>query len=228
MMDKRTKTGVKSMTDNETEGSEVERKPGIGYLLLHRIMPFLLQMPDAEAAKRNFFTPLDNEDEEPLKNLFLGLCKTAAEMADGRKYDFESEADNQALAETPGFLLLYLGLQIYTIVELKDKTRIYIWEFPAPMSVPDPHVVAVALLPGGSSGGEMPIRYIVLESSYFGAMLCEWAKKGQDGECHMNYGNCENDIGVFLDRVLNLLGGDRGSVESIKHHSLLEGGGTVH
>jgi hypothetical protein len=67
-------------------------------------------------------------------------------MAHKRKYDLSSEIDNQLLCDTPGFLLPYFSLQMYSIVELKSKIRIYIWKLPEPSFLTEPHHIAIALL----------------------------------------------------------------------------------
>ena len=213
------------MPDDEIEKENAESpesKPGISYHLLHNLLPILLLQPDVETTKKNFFTLLDNEDAAPLKNVFLGFCKTAAEMAHERKYDFANEADNKALAETPGFLLPYFSLLQYSIVELKNKARIYIWNFKKPLAIPDPHYIAVVLFSEKRDEGAPMVRYITLEASYFGSMRCEWTNKGLQNENHANYGDCENDKDIFLDRVLDILKETRESIESATDCSLIE------
>lgn len=212
------------MPDDEDKQEAEEPKATFGYLVLHVMLPMILLQSDTdiENMKNNFFSLLDNKEEIPIKNFFLGLCKITAEIAHERKYDLTSEADATALAEIPGFLKVYRNLLRYSIVEMKNKTKIYIWEFPQPLSVPEPIFLAVILLPEKQKENDAMIRYIVLEESYFGSMLCEWTKKGQDGECHINYGDCENDRDIFLDRVLKILDEDRESIASNSSYNLIE------
>jgi hypothetical protein len=215
------------MTDKEIKKENIEtpeNKPTIGYHLFHTLFPIILLNPntDIETLKKNFFSLLDNQDATTLKQLFIGLCKTAAEMVHERKYDLSSEIDNQLLCDTPGFLFLYFSLQMYSIVELKSKTRIYIWKLPEPSFLTEPYYIAIVLLSKKCEGSDALIRYITLESSYFCSMLCEWIIKSDQGKCHANYGDCENDKNAFLERVLKLLDENRESIESISNYSLIE------
>jgi hypothetical protein len=215
------------MTDKEIEKENIEtpkNKPTIGYHLFHTLFPFMLLNPntDIETLKKNFFSLLDNQNATTLKQLFIGLCKTAAEMAHERKYDLSSETDNQLLCDTPCFLPLYFSLQIYSIVELKSKTRIYIWKLPEPSFLTEPHYIAIVLLSQKGKATDSLIRYITLESSYFCSMLCEWIINSDQGKCHLNYGDCDNDKNAFLERVLKLLDENRESIESISEYSLIE------
>jgi len=215
------------MTDKGIEKKNIEtpkNKPTIGYHMFHTLFPYVLLQPniDVEALKKSFFSLLDNQDAFTLKQLFIGLCKTAAEMAHKRKYDLSSEIDNQLLCDTPGFLLLYFSLQMYSIVELKSKARIYIWKLPEPSFLTEPHYIAIVLLSKKCEGLDAMIRYITLESSYFGSMLCEWIINSDQGKCHANYGDCENDRNIFLERVLKIIDENRESIESISDYSLIE------
>jgi hypothetical protein len=47
-------------------------------------------------------------------------------------------------------------------------------------------------------------------------MLCEWIINSDQGKCHANYGDCDNDKNAFLERVLKLLDENRESVKSVE------------
>jgi hypothetical protein len=86
----------------------------------------------------------------------------------------------------------------------------------------EPYYIPIVLLSQKGKDTDSMIRYITLESSYLCSMLCEWIIKSDQGKCHANYGDCDNDKNAFIERVLKLLDENRESIESISDYSLIE------